>query len=91
MGLEDQKSSPLQEVNRCALPASAVLVEDISNHSLSLGGYQQSQIPSMLLVVLLIQASSNLFCSKCTRLLKIYCLSKLSWPFWTEISQGALT
>lgn len=61
MGLADQKSSPLQEVNRCALPASAVLVEDISNRSLSLGGYQDSQILSILLVVLLIQASSNLF------------------------------
>lgn len=61
MGLADQKSSPLQEVNRCALPVSAVLVEDISNRSLSLGGYQESQIPSILLVALLIQASSNLF------------------------------
>jgi len=78
MGLADQKSSPLQEVNRCALPASAVLVEDISNRSLSLGGYQQSQIPAMLLLALLIQASPNQFCSKCTRLVKTYCLSKLT-------------
>lgn len=60
MRLADQKSSPLQEVNRCVL-ASAVLVEDISNRSLSLGGYQESQIPATLLVALLIQASSNLF------------------------------
>lgn len=61
MRLADQKSSPLQEVNRCVLPASAVLVEDISDRSLSLGGYQESQIPSTLLPALLIQASSNLF------------------------------
>lgn len=61
MGLADQKSSPLQEVNRCALLASAVLVENISNRSLSPGGYQESQIPSILLVALLILPSSNLF------------------------------
>lgn len=57
MRLADQKSSPLQEVNRCVLPASAVLVEDISDRSLSLGGYQGSQIPATLLI----QASSNIF------------------------------